>query len=89
MKNSVILDQDEALGPDQILKVTALLYLKEALLGQEYETCAELVEIGKKFGASQGEINGIITSYLQGGTAEGQKEARKWKNRLRPLKENK
>lgn len=89
MNNNAILNEDQALGADQVLKVTALSYLQEALLGQEYENCAQLVEISKEFGASQGEIRELIAAFLQGDQPGGQSEAKPWKNRLKSLKEKK
>ena len=88
MNANVILKDNQALGPDGILKVTALVYFKEALQQQEYETCAQLVSIAKKFGASQEEIQDTIAALLQGDKPGGQNEAQKGKNRLGFLKEN-
>ncbi|MBI4430849.1 MAG: hypothetical protein HY587_03955 [Candidatus Omnitrophica bacterium] len=42
------------------LKQTALLYLREALLGENYETCAELIEFAKEFGADRFEIESLL-----------------------------
>ena len=52
MKNNALLIEEQALGSDQILKVTALLYLKEALVNQEYETCQELIDTAKNLGVT-------------------------------------
>jgi hypothetical protein len=54
----------KALVQDQILKVTALLYLKEALIVQEYESCQELIDTAKNLGVSQGDISAVIAEYL-------------------------
>ena len=78
MKNNVLFNQEQALGQDQILKVTALLYLKEALVAQEYETCQELIDTAKGLGASPGDISAVIAGYLSGDNPGGQKG-----NRLR------
>ena len=64
MKNNVQFNEQQALGTDQLLKVTALLYLQEALIAQEYETCQELIDTAKNLGVDQGDINAVITDYL-------------------------
>ena len=52
--------------PDEILKVTALIYLKEALQNEKYEECTELTKIAKRFGARTSEIKGVITESNRG-----------------------
>lgn len=42
------------------VKLTALLYLKEALLNQQYENCQEFIEIAKEFGAQDFEIQNLL-----------------------------
>ena len=42
------------------LKVTALWYLKEALVREQYEKCAEIVATAKEFGATDFEINLLL-----------------------------
>ena len=42
------------------LKVTALWYLKEALVREQYEKCSEIVATAKEFGASDFEINLLL-----------------------------
>jgi len=42
------------------VKLTALLYLREALLDEKYEECAELIEIAQEFGAQAFEIRNIL-----------------------------
>ena len=64
MKNNVLPNQGQALGPDQILQVTALLYLKEALIVQEYESCQELIDTAKNLGVSSGDISAVIAEHL-------------------------
>ena len=49
---------------DETLKVTTLLYLKEALEQERYETCAELIQTAKKFGASQNDISQVVAGYI-------------------------
>ncbi len=34
------------------VKLTALLYLKEALLKQQYELCPDIITVAKEFGAA-------------------------------------
>ena len=41
---------------DEVLAVTALIYLKEALTNERYEECAEFVRAAKRFGATQSDI---------------------------------
>ena len=82
MKNNVLVGEEQALGTDQLLKLTALVYLKEALKAQEYETCQELIETAKNLNIDQSEINDVITDYLKTGDQGRQKT-----NRLRIYKE--
>ena len=42
------------------VKLTALLYLKEALLREQYEKCAEIVAQAKEFGALPYEIQDLL-----------------------------
>jgi hypothetical protein len=42
------------------LKLTALLYLREALLKEDYETCAQIVQIAKEFGAADFEVDYLL-----------------------------
>ncbi len=42
------------------VKLTALLYLKEALLEERFEDCKELISIAKEFGAKSFEIENLI-----------------------------
>jgi len=42
------------------VKLTALLYLKEALLREQYEKCAEIVASAKEFGALPYEIQDLL-----------------------------
>ena len=83
MRNNVILKHEGSRSSnlDEILKVTALLYLKEALFKEEYEDCKELVDSARKFGAQQGEINEVIAVYLRD-KAGGQSGANREKSRL-------
>ena len=42
------------------VKLTALLYLKEALLKENYEICAEVIAAAKEFGAADFEIRDLL-----------------------------
>lgn len=49
----------------KLLKVTALLYLKEALYKQKYEQCPELVQTAKRYGATTEDIQTVIGRYVR------------------------
>ena len=78
MENNVLVKDEQALGTDQLLKLTALLYLNEALIAQEYETCRELIDTAKKVGVNQGDISAVIADYLNANNPGNRKA-----NRLR------
>ncbi|MBI4433006.1 MAG: hypothetical protein HY592_05985 [Candidatus Omnitrophica bacterium] len=42
------------------VKLTALLYLKEALLRERYEACEELIATAKEFGAREFEVADLL-----------------------------
>jgi hypothetical protein len=42
------------------LKLTALLYLKEALIREQYEKCADIIAFAQKFGAVPFEIQDLL-----------------------------
>ena len=42
------------------VKLTALLYLKEALMKERYEECDSLIQIAKEFGAAGFEIQDLL-----------------------------
>ena len=42
------------------VKLTALLYLKEALLNERYEESLELIQTAKEFGAKEMEIRNLL-----------------------------
>jgi hypothetical protein len=64
MENNVLVSEEQALGTDQLLKLTALVYLNEALVAQEYETCQELVDTAKSLGINPSDISAVIADYL-------------------------
>ena len=74
MKNNALLTAEQALGSDQILKVTALLYLKEALIEQKYESCQELINTARELGAFSSDISAVITDYLNGNNPGGRQK---------------
>lgn len=47
-------------GNGDPVKLTALLYLKDALLKEKYEDCAEFVAIAREFGAIPAEIRNVL-----------------------------
>ena len=42
------------------VRLTALLYLKEALKQERYELCPDIISAAKEFGASSSEINYLL-----------------------------
>ena len=64
MENNVLIKDQNAAGTDEILKVTALLYLKEALVTQRFEACQELVDTARKIGVDGNDISAVIAEYL-------------------------
>lgn len=42
------------------VKLTALIYLREALIAERYEDCAEFIAIAKEFGALENEIRSLL-----------------------------
>ena len=42
------------------VKLTALLYLKEALRRERYEDCPEIIAVAKEFGAADFEIQDLL-----------------------------
>ena len=68
MNNNVIQNnqKNQQANPDDVLKATALLYLQDALVSEQYEDAPELIATAKKFGAQQGEISKVIAEYVAG-----------------------
>ena len=81
MENNVLVNDDQALGANQLLKLTTLVYLKEALVNQKYETCQELIDTAKNLGVTSGDISAVIADYLNADNPGRQKT-----NRLRSYK---
>ena len=42
------------------LKLTALLYLKDALRKEQYEICGEVIALAKEFGATASEVQRLL-----------------------------
>lgn len=42
------------------VKLTALLYLKEALVKQQYEVCPDIIAVAKEFGADEVEVQDLL-----------------------------
>ena len=42
------------------VKLTALLYLKEALVKQQFEHCQDIISVAKEFGAGEVEIQDLL-----------------------------
>ena len=46
--------------PRDPVRLTALIYLREALAAEKYEDCAEIIAIAKEFGALNEEIRVLL-----------------------------
>ena len=51
MGNDIIYS-DNVATPGQVLKITALIYLKEALVKQQFEACPELITCSACWGSA-------------------------------------
>jgi hypothetical protein len=85
MKNNTLLNEEQALGTDELLKVTTLLYFKEALVAQQYETCQELIGTARNLGVNPGDISAVIADYLSPKRESKANPDRQKPNRLRSL----
>ena len=56
--------EEQENGLNQPLKVTSLLYLKEALNAEAYEKCAEILGVAKEFGVPQEEITKAVQAHI-------------------------
>lgn len=54
--------------PDELLQVTALAYLQDALANERYEECAQLIKSARQYGAQGRDIQKVL--------ADGAKRAR-------------
>ena len=57
--NSIRFAVTRAVRRDPV-KLTALLYLKDALLGERYEECAEFIAVAREFGAQPFEVQYLL-----------------------------
>ena len=77
-------ERNKPVARNEVLKVTSLLYFKEALFNEEYEDCKELIRIAKRFGARQDDIRRVIAESNRGAMVDRGNEANKGKGgRLR------
>ena len=53
------------------VKLTALLYLREALEAQRYEACAGFIAVAKEFGAAEREIEELLEDARRTPTCAG------------------
>ena len=84
MKNNIVLNGNKEVASDSLLKTTSLIYLKEALVNQQFEDCPGLVETAKAYGARQSEIRKAIAEYIAiGGKGRRKGTNRKYGGRLR------
>ena len=77
MRNNAVIGSkaNQPATADDTLKATALLYLREALAGERYEDCAELIQTAQELGALPGEISALLAEYVRGLKAGRQNEA--------------
>ncbi len=61
-------DDQKTNQEDQVLQVTALAYLQDALTNERYEECAQLVKEARTYGAQVRDIQKVL--------AEGARRAR-------------
>ena len=68
MKENIVFknEKKKSIARDEVLKVTSLLYFKEALFNEEYEDCKELIRLAKWFGARKGDIRRVIADSNRG-----------------------
>ena len=67
MKNTTFQNaNNKPAANDELLKITALLYFKEALVDQEYEQCPALIANAKRYGARRADIKQVIEEVRKG-----------------------
>ncbi len=82
METNAVLDPQQEINADGVLKQSALIYFQQALKKQEFEACSELVALAREFGAETADIQAIITSYLGGAKPGGRNQVNQAKYRL-------
>ena len=67
--NKDILSQNRNQSVDSsgVLRETALEYLREALIREEYEDCPELIGSAREYGAGSEEIREVLKEHVRGG----------------------
>ena len=78
MRSNLVLpnDNNQPTVPDEILKTTALLYLREALDNQQFEQCPTFVQTAKRFGARPSEVRQVLVEYTNRNKAGRRNEAK-------------
>ena len=66
MRFNFTLNKGKDTQKDQVLQVTALAYLEDALANERYEECADLIEAAKEYGATLVEIRTIVAEGARG-----------------------
>lgn len=62
MRSTITRNKDDTVDT---LKLTSLLYLQEALEGERYEDCAELIQSAQDLGVQRSEISEVIGAYVR------------------------
>jgi hypothetical protein len=66
MRNNLITaNQKKPPAPNEVLKATALVYLKDALIKEEFEQCPELIQKAQYFGADKTEVQKVIAEFIK------------------------
>ena len=73
--STVVRNKEGPLAADDTLKVTALLYLREALDTERYEDCPGLIQTAEELGALPNEISELLAEYVRTLKAGRQNEA--------------
>ena len=58
------LKKKESFKSDDVLKVTALSYLEETLIKEQYELCADLIKAAKEYGADKKEVQAVLAQHI-------------------------
>jgi hypothetical protein len=67
--------QIETNGLPQVIKITSLLYLKDALNREEYEQCPELIQTAKDNGATKEDVQKEILGFIANVKAKNRVES--------------
>lgn len=65
MKIKYLANQNQELETDQLLQVTALAYLQDALAQERYEECAYLIREARKYGVQGRNIQKALAEAAQ------------------------